>query len=228
MTKVLKKIIKFIINKIYPSLLRKRELKNYINQNLPNEFAKHLYKLDKNCTVIDIGANVGLVTECLARTGAYVICFEPDIKALTQLKKVSARYKNIEVHECAAGIKEKEVKLFLHKNVGSTNDDLTQASSLKSNKPNISKYKYNIIKEIDFVFFLSSINKYIELIKIDIEGYEIELINHLIDNNSLVNIGKIYLETHERKFKELEENTLLLKKRIKDNGLENKFFFEWP
>ena len=78
---------------------------------LPKVTNHQLYRLDKNCTVIDIGANVGLVTECLARTGAYVICFEPDIKALTQLKKVSARYKNIEVHECAAGIKEKEVKI---------------------------------------------------------------------------------------------------------------------
>ena len=228
MPKVFKKIIRFIINKINPSLLRKHELNNYVKRNLPIEFARHLLTLDRNDTVIDVGANTGIVSECLAKTGAYTISFEPDKKALVQLKKVSSRYKNIEVHECAAGIKEREVKLYLHKDVGTNDDDLTQASSLKSDKPNVSKFKYYKIKEIDFALFLDSMNKYVELIKIDIEGYEVELINHLIDNNSLDKIGKIYLETHETKFKALEESTFILKKRIKEKGLEKKFFFDWP
>lgn len=228
MTKFLKKIIKLIINKVNPNFLRKRELKNYVKRFLPIEFVEHLRKLGENDTVIDIGANTGIVSECLANTGAYTISFEPNKKALAQLKKVSARYKNIEVHECAAGIKDREVKLYLHKDVGRNDDDLTQASSLKSDKPNVSKFKYDKIREIDFALFLDSLNKYVELIKIDIEGYEVELINHLIDNNSLNKIGKIYLETHETKFKALEESTLTLKKRIKENRLEKKFIFEWP
>ena len=71
------------------------------------------------------------------------------------------------------------------------------------------------------------IKDYIELIKIDIEGYEIELINHLIDTKALNNVGKIYLETHDKLYPQLEGPTDALKERIQKEGLADKFFYEW-
>ena len=97
-----------------------------------------------------------------------------------------------------------------------------------SKKPNISTKIYEEVKQINFAKFLKSLKIKVELIKIDIEGYEIELINHLLDHNSLDNVKKIYLETHEEKIKELIIPTKKLKKRIKSLGLEEKFCFDWP
>ena len=83
------------------------------------------------------------------------------------------------------------------------------------------------VEEIDFAEFLHSLNNNIEIIKIDIEGFEIELINHLIDEKCLKKINKIYLETHEKKFTDLIIPTKKLKERIKIEGFESKFFFDW-
>ena len=83
------------------------------------------------------------------------------------------------------------------------------------------------VNEIDFAHFLKNIDTDIDLLKIDIEGYEIELINHLIDKSALLNVAKVYVETHERKFVALTEATDRMKRRVEDFGLSNKFFWDW-
>ena len=88
----------------------------------------------------------------------------------------------------------------MHKQSNSSKADLTQASSLLANKPNISTEIYEEVKQINFAKFLKSLKIRVELIKIDIEGYEIELIKHLLDQNSLKNVKNLF-ETHEQKLK---------------------------
>ncbi len=194
---------------------------------LPPEFVRHLADLDSDSLVIDIGANVGLVSEILARTGATVIAFEPNEDALVKLNEIGKRFPKLDIKPVAAGIKNDQVKLFLHKDSQVTNADLTQSSSLKESKPNVSADLVQRINEIDFAEFLKAIDKEIDLIKVDIEGYEVELVNHLLDENVLQNVGKVYIETHERKFTELQESTRLMKLRVDNEGLSNKFFFDW-
>ena len=199
-----------------------------MKHNLPVEFVNHINLLTKDHLVIDVGANIGMVSECLAKKGSKVISFEPNNKAFIELKKVAKKYNNIEIMNAAVGTEDKNVKLYLHKQSNSSRVDLTQASSLLAKKPNISTEIYEEVKQINFAKFLKSLKIKVELIKIDIEGYEIELINHLLDQNSLDNVKKIYLETHEEKIKELIVPTNKLKNRIKSEGFEEKFCFDWP
>ena len=194
---------------------------------LPRQFAKHVRGLDRSNLVIDIGANVGLVSETVAKSGARVISFEPNPDAFQKLKSLAKRYSNIDVRSDAAGKKNQPIKLFWHKNFEETGEDLTQASSLLSSKPNVSNDKYVIVNEIDFAEFLKSLNEPIELLKMDIEGYEVELLNHLLDKNMIGKIAMFYVETHEQKFPELIVPTKKLKERIKAEGYQEKFFFEW-
>lgn len=223
----MKNLLKNILSTISPSLLRKIRLWNFKKNVLPAEFVNHMRRLKPTDLVIDLGANVGLVTECLAKTKAKVIAFEPNSRALEELNRVASRYKNVEVFGVAAGVKNSMMKLYLHKNSDDKNEDFTQASSLKAEKPNVSSDNYEEISEIDFSEFLLSLDKPIELIKIDIEGYEIELINHLLDTGALANVQTVYVETHERKFEALTSATLELKQRIKKECLEDKFYYDW-
>lgn len=220
-------VIKKIIITYLPSLfyfIKRIYFENYV---LPKEFKNHLKKLSKNDVIIDLGANIGMVTESIARRGVRVIAFEPNSKAFDKLQIVANKFSNIEAHKLAAGIINQKSKLYHHKKSSSINEDLSQASSLLYNKPNVSNKIFEEIREINFSEFLQSLNLYVEFIKIDIEGYEIALINHMLDNNVLNNIGKIYLETHERKFDELIKPTQDLKARIKMEGYQDKFFYEW-
>ena len=63
-------------------------------------------------------------------------------------------------------------------------------------------------------------NKPIGLLKMDIEGEEVRVLNKLIDLNLHQKIRKIVVETHER-FLVLKEPTKKLKKRIRALKLRN-------
>lgn len=223
MKETLKKFIRFIS----PGLLHWIQLHSFMFRMLPPDFVSHLRRLNKSHLVLDVGANVGLVSECIARKGAKVIAFEPNPYARSALEKVATRFNNIEVRPTAAGIKNQKVKLYLHDDFDPGGEDVSQASSLLIDKPNVSKDMFEEVYEIDFAEYLRTVNRPIELIKIDIEGYEVTLINHLLDQKVLDQVNKIYLETHEKKFPELVSPTEALKKRIVSEGYESKFFFDW-
>ena len=219
-------IAKKILETFSPELLHFLRMKRF-KKILPEPFINHVDSLNASSVAIDIGANVGLVSELIARTGAKVIAFEPNEEAVKKLNIVASRFSNIEVNAVAAGIKNDTVKLFLHKDMGNSDEDLTQASSFKEEKPNVSSEFVQVVDEIDFADYIESLNKSIDLIKIDIEGYEIELINHLLDRQVLHNVGRVYLETHERKFEALRKATEEMKLRIKKEGFVDKFFYDW-
>ena len=223
----MKKYLKIIFKFIFPKLYFRLWIINFERNILPFEFIEQLNSLSKDQIVIDLGANVGNVSYIMAKKGVRVISFEPGSKAFKELQKVAQRFKNIETYNVAAGTCNATVNLYLHSDTNKSNENLTQSSSLMKNKSNVCEDIYEEIKQIDFAEFLKSLKSPVEIIKIDIEGFEIELINHLIDKKALENVNKIYVETHERKFTELLSATEQLKKRIKKEGLENKFFFDW-
>ena len=218
---------KKIIYKLNPFFYNHLRLWYFKKKKLPKEFIRQINKLNKNHIVIDLGANIGLITEILAKTKAKVFSFEPNSKAFNSLRDIELKYSNVKAYKSAAGYKNCKTKLYHHNNYNISNEDLTQASSLKSGKENISEFNFEEVEEIDFSNFLFDINDQIELIKIDIEGYEIELINHLLDTGSINKLNKIFLETHDVKNPFLKKDTDKLKTRIKNAGLEHKFFYEW-
>lgn len=219
--------IKSLLKNFFPSFFWWLRRLRYENKVLPREFVRHVKRISPFSLVIDVGANVGRVSEVLAHRGACVISFEPNSYAFEQLKGVALRYSNIQLRNEAAGIKNQKIELYLHKDMNYTNKDLTQASSLVSDKPNLSINNSELVNEIDFAQFLKSLVDPVELIKIDIEGYEIQLINHLLDENAIGNVKKFYVETHEQKMVDLVIPTNELKARIKTEGYEDKFFFDW-
>jgi FkbM family methyltransferase len=227
---IFKNIKLFFKNKLniyFPILFNILRIYKYENHILSKEFTNHIKSLKKKDVVIDIGANIGIITEILAKRGLTVHSFEPNLLAFNKLKSLSKRYNNINCYNLAASSTNQRLKLFLHKDTDIKKRDLSQASSLLNNKPNVSQHLFDDIQAIDFAEFILSLNTKIELIKIDIEGYEIELINFLLDKKVLGNVKKIYVETHEKKFKDLIKPTNLLKERIKAEGYKNKFSFDW-
>ena len=222
----MRKILLSLIYKVSPKLYNLLKEKN-LKKGLPLDFLNALKLINTNSICIDLGANIGEISSMMAKRGSTVYAFEPNSAAYILLEEKCKILPNINSIKKAAGITNRSVNLFLHSdNHGENKIEFSEASSIKFNKPNVSKENFEIVEELDFAEFLNNF-EYIDIIKIDIEGYEIDLLNHLLDKNSLTNVGKVFVETHYHKWPELEKSTLELIKRVKKFGLDKKINFDW-
>jgi len=183
--------------------------------------------LKENDLVIDCGANVGNITSVFNRFGCIVYSFEPTSSTFEILKK---RFSNIEKIKCiqkAVGAANDIKKLYHHEWSEYNKIYWSDGNSLIYEKSNVNNNDYEEVEVIDLVEFINSLDKEIALIKIDIEGAEIELLNHLIDTGTIHKINKIICEVHDRKYPIFKEDTDKLRYKIKHLGLEHKIDLNW-
>ena len=214
-------IKKFLPNRIKRYLRRKK-----IYFSLPKNIRKVVGNLNKNEICIDCGANIGLITELFASYGCYVHSFEPNPYVYEILEEKYSSNKMISLYKSAVGIKDGDCKLYMHKNSSKNPIKYSEATSLMSEKNNISQNDFIVSKMINLETFLKKF-KSIKILKIDIEGYETILIPWLIKNQLLDNVEYIFIETHE-KIDSLEDATKNMKAMISNHKLNNKIFCNWP
>ena len=184
------------------------------------DFNNALGFLQKGSLVIDAGANVGEFTKLFLDKGFKVHAFEPDTIALKELKKKCETSKELKLYEAAVGLKNERQKLYRYRKFDESNPYSTQGSSLLNyrsgkNKPFIE------IKVIDFIEYLKQQTDNISILKMDIEGIEIDILNKIIDEDLHKKIKFIFVETHERFSHSLGVETAKLKLRIKKLKIRN-------
>ena len=170
---------------------------------------------------IDCGANVGTITSQMAAKGAIVYAFEPNPHAFKVLKENFGGNKNIHLYNKGVWDRNTKTKLYLHEN--SDNDEVywSTGSSILDFKGNVLKNKFVEIEVIDLIEFIQDINKEISILKIDIEGAECEVIEKLIKTGTYKKIGKIFVETHDKKIHKLRKKTNYIKRLIKTKNIKN-------
>ncbi len=166
--------------------------------------------------VIDCGANVGNVTNMFLSHGANVIAFEPNPHAFNALND---RFKNTSRVRCInKGVGSKKdrgmKKLFFHQNANENQLVYSTGCSIVAEKNNVNKDDYTEVEIVELCKFLKLFNKKIKVLKIDIEGAEVELLNDLLDSGLIKDIPYVFVETHEEKIPSIKEKTEQLKKRI--------------
>jgi FkbM family methyltransferase len=177
--------------------------------------------------LIDCGANIGGVTSAFARTGATVYAFEPDPLCFDILAK---RFRAIRsVHCLSVGVMDRECTLTLRTPRGHDQwDDLdTTIGATLDPRINSERIRETQISCIDLSSFIKRLNKRVRLLKLDIEGAEIPVLNHLIDTNTIAAIDLVVVETHEKIMPHLRPGTDLLRARIQSAGLSSKIRLDW-
>jgi len=149
---------------------------------------------------IDLGANIGEYTNLLAKKASRVFAFEPDPWALEKLRENTKFQDNVEIIACAAGAVEGTVRLFRHPEFSEDPIANSQSSSIISDKSNISHEEFFEVPQIDVIDFIRNLDGEVGVLKVDIEGAEVELFETLFDQPDVMSrIAYVFAETHETK-----------------------------
>ncbi|MGZ3277304.1 MAG: FkbM family methyltransferase [Caulobacteraceae bacterium] len=177
-------------------------------------FAAALLDLGPGSVAIDCGANVGVYTALMARTGARVFAFEPDPVAYRELVRRTGRWPSVYPINAAVSTTTSSARLFFH--AARAEDPLakSQSSTLMPAKANVDPGSYVDVQAVDFAGFVLALRQPVQLLKMDIEGHEIEVLNDLLDRGAAERIDLAFVELHDRKNPGLAVPTAKLRERI--------------
>ena len=154
----------------------------------------------RSLTCIDLGANTGKYTKQMATEAKKVIAFEPDPWACAALRDNLAGLDNVKIECAAAGTHDGKVLFYRHARVNDDPGRYSQSSSVVSAKTNIAGGAALEVQQIDFIRYLEWLDEDIGILKIDIEGAEVDLLEALFDKPEVLDrIAFMFVETHEKR-----------------------------
>ena len=171
--------------------------------------------------VIDIGANEGQEIEALLPTGCEIHSFEPHPMFFKELYEKYAPLSNIHLNQSAAWKSNGKMTLYYKRGALARNG----GASLIKDKTNLDLNLNVEVECIDIAKYISDLNREIDLLKIDAEGAEYEILNHLFETGAFQKIKNTYFEDHSRKIHSPEwcalKEAVLLKYKKNNTALNN-------
>jgi FkbM family methyltransferase len=193
---------------------------------LQKVFDQAVAGLEEGDIAIDCGANLGLYTVPMAASGARVHAFEPNPHAFEELTRVTAGYSNVTLHRAAVTTEPGPVELYMHKWVEDDPVYWSSSSSLLAEKSNVRTEQSVTVEGIQLSRFITELGRPVKLLKMDVEGAEIGILNQLLDEGLHESIGQAFIEVHDRRVPSLVEPTRQLRERLASLGADH-FRLDW-
>ncbi len=179
---------------------------------------------------VDCGANMGVVTEKLAATGADVIAFEPDPYAFGILEQKFANKPNVTLVNAAVGVGTGTVRLMRADNFGANPEGASVKSTILDGGRRIDAENSVEVPLIDFPSWVQEQVKArgeIAFVKMDIEGAELDILEKMDSEQLFQNLRCLVAETHERKFKDLRDRYKALRDKVSETYAPGKVNLDW-
>lgn len=173
---------------------------------------------------IDCGANIGDVTAAVRRYKKKVICFEPDLDALSVLRERFASDNQVEIIDKAVGNSDRTAQFYQSPKVAAGDISFTQASSVIRTEANNGLTR--TVEVVDITRFIHELDRPVSVLKMDIEGLEAECLEKMIQLQMLEKIGYLLVETHERFSEDLSMRISLIRKYVSENNIKN-IYLDW-
>lgn len=180
--------------------------------------------------VLDCGANVGEITQILADTGAQVHAFEPDPFCFRKLSKRFKRAENVTLYNVAVGTTDGVIRLMRAVNFDENPRSASVKSTIITGGRKIDEVDTIDVKLMNLPTFIAEKTKNgteIAFLKMDIEGAELDLLEHMQASGQFENIRLTVAETHEHKFKELRSRFKKLRANVDAQYPITKVNLDW-
>ncbi len=183
------------------------------------ELSDYVYsRIDKGSVCIDCGANVGKVSSTWAEKGAVIHAFEPHPACFKVLESNLKDQANVILYNKGVGLKNEKLKLYLK--CGSESSDVNESASIIPEKLNVSADSFIMVDVINLIDFIKNLGARVDVLKLDIEGAEVDLLNEIIDRGIHHKTGIIVAELHEH-IPGLSSGIRMLKDKICAQGIKN-------
>lgn len=213
------------------------KLKRRAGRNERAQFARGLMQgilsmLRPGDVVFDCGANVGAVTAPLAETGATVHAFEPDPFAFDQLTQRVQGMGNVILHNAAVGVAAGTVRLMRAANF----DDNPMGGSVKStviaggrniDERDSATIEVQMIALPDLIRDTAAAAGEVAFLKLDIEGAELDLLEHMQAHGLFDLVRLTVAETHENKFRDLRPRFAALRDAVAAQHPVTRVNLDW-
>jgi len=178
---------------------------------------------------IDCGANVGDITSLFARAGGTVYAFEPHPTCFSILRRRFSMMPN--VHLFNQGVMDRACTLTLNTPKAYAQydslDTTVAASFIPDAMPTDTLITESAAECIDLDGFIRTLGRRVRLLKLDIEGSEVVVLNRLLDTGTINLVDLVITETHERLSPNISAATSDLRERIDAEGLAAKIRLDW-
>lgn len=207
------------------------KIKTYNFNHIYKEFEKK-----QNNVIIDVGSNRGQSIEEFLKvyTNYEIHCFEPLNNLYEELKKKYGDNKNIYLNNYALGEQNKESNFFkYHNDVNSSFNKPIYGSNWEKKKKKFFDIK-NLIKEelkvkilkLDEYFKINNL-KFIDLLKIDTQGYEDKVLNGSLETLKSNKINFIQIEfimgnQYENRLNIIDYENYLIKNNFRLYGVNQR------
>lgn len=179
-----------------------------------------LRELPQGSLIVDCGANVGEVSEFFLRQGMKVIAFEPDPVALRAFKTRLANAPNLRLEEKAVGAKPGVAPIYQSAALEGKGLQATESSSL-IHRDIHGAAPVGEVEVVDLIAYLKALPEKVRILKLDIEGYEADIVEAMLDDGIYRDIDLILVETHERFSPELAARLGRIRQRVREQGIGN-------
>lgn len=179
------------------------------------EFEAALARLPRGAVCVDLGANVGEVTARMVEAGAEVHAVEPDPWAFARLAERFAGTASVHLHNAAVGTRDGTARLKRAPDVESDPARLSVGSSLIGPADWAGRHRSVEVPSVDILTLLRTIGRPVALLKMDIEGAEVAVLDRLIGAPEARQVGEVFCETHEVQMPELRPALRALRRRAR-------------